>query len=382
MGADVIKIEPPGGDTARRHGPFFHGQAEAGKSIPWLTYNLNKRGITLDLTTATGKDILRRLVATASFLVESSPPGYLDKLGLGFQSLIETNPRLVMVSITPFGQSGPHSSYKADDMVAMATGGMMAICGDSDRPPLQVGMPLAFGLASAQATSAAMLAHYQQLRTGRGSHVDVSIQEAVVDTLHTIPQFWHHEKVIQHRGSKAYGGRMTRDSYRVKDGYVSLQLYWGKGPGTRMNGLLKWMQAEGCQADIVRVDFNELTGFSITQEQVEHWEDEVAAFLSRFTKAEAYERALQYRAFLFPVNSPKDLAEDSQLRARGFFKDVHHPELSRSLRYPGPFCKFAEASSPICRRAPLIGEHNHEIYVEEMGFSGDDLRMLKESGIV
>ena len=380
MGADVIKVEPPGGDPSRRHGPFYHDEPDPERSLSWFAYNFNKRGVTLNLATADGQAIFRRLAATSGFIVESFPPGHLDGLGLGFEALRQANSRLVMVSITPFGQLGPRRDYKMDDMVAMASGGMMAITGDRDRAPLCVGVPIAFALASAQAGAGAMFAHHQRLRTGQGRHVDVAIQEAIVDTVHMSAQFWGVEKTAQKRGDHAYGGHHIINAYPVKDGFVAHQLYWGKGPGTRVRGLQAWMADEGYQADVAKVDFNEVTGFSITQRQVDGWQDEVAAFLSRFTKAETYAKALRHRVFLFPVNSPKDLAEDPQLLARKFFHDVLHPELDATIRYPGPFFRFSEAAPPILRRAPLIGEHNVEVYKEEMGYSREELRTLKAAG--
>ncbi|HJX35875.1 MAG TPA: CoA transferase, partial [Dehalococcoidales bacterium] len=149
MGADVIKIEPPRGDSGRKIGPFYRQVPDMEKSLYWYAYNLNKRGITLDIETEDGRQILSRLIKKADFLIESYPTGYLDKLGLTFAKIHELNPRIVMTSITPFGRTGPYKDYKGSDLVVMAMSGLMYITGDPDTAPLRISFPQAFLLASA-----------------------------------------------------------------------------------------------------------------------------------------------------------------------------------------------------------------------------------------
>ena len=211
LGADVIKIEPPGGDPSRRRGPYYHGDARADRSLYWFAHNYNKRGVTLDLATADGRDLFLRLARSAHFVIETAPPGRMEALGLGYETLREANPALVMTSITPFGPTGPHAAYQADDLVAMAAGGLMSICGDDDRPPVRIGEPQAYMLASAQAATGTMLAHYARNRSGQGSLVTVSMQEAVANTLTTTPHYWFASNVVQRRGARSlYGGRLIR----------------------------------------------------------------------------------------------------------------------------------------------------------------------------
>ena len=146
MGADVIKVEKPGGDPARRIGPFYHDDPDPEKSRSWFAFNANKRGITLDIETADGKEIFNRLVKTADLVIESFDPGYMESLGLGYPDLEKINPLIILVSITPFGQSGPYvdQGYKVNDMIAWALGGTLYITGDPDRPPNQVTFPQAY----------------------------------------------------------------------------------------------------------------------------------------------------------------------------------------------------------------------------------------------
>jgi len=128
LGADVIKIERPGGDPARNLGPFYHGEADPEKSLFWFAFNTSKRGITLDIETTDGQEIFKRLVKGSDFVIESFPPGYMDQPGLGYSVLEKVNPRVIMVSITPFGPTGPYKDYKAPDIVAWAMGAQMYTC--------------------------------------------------------------------------------------------------------------------------------------------------------------------------------------------------------------------------------------------------------------
>jgi crotonobetainyl-CoA:carnitine CoA-transferase CaiB-like acyl-CoA transferase len=159
LGADVIKIEKPGGDPARDIGPFYHDIPDPEKSLFWFAFNANKRGITLDIENPDGQEIFKQLVKSADFAIESFPPGYMDSLGLGYLALSEINPKIILTSITPFGQTGPYKDYKASDLIAMAMGGQMYLCGDPDRPPVRVSFPQAYCHAGAQGAMGTMIAH-------------------------------------------------------------------------------------------------------------------------------------------------------------------------------------------------------------------------------
>ena len=196
FGADVIKIEPPGGDPMRRIGPFYHDEPDPEKSLFWFTFNTSKRSITLDITRREGQEILRQLATTADFVVECFAPGYLDSLGLGYSALSEVNPRLIMTSITPFGQTGPYRDYKASDIVGLAMGGLLYLNGEPGRPPVRVRASQAYAQASVQAAGGTMVAHYYREISGEGQHVDVSMQEAVSNTLDTAQQAWDLQRTV------------------------------------------------------------------------------------------------------------------------------------------------------------------------------------------
>src|SRR5919109_2931972 len=144
LGVDVIKLEPPGGDPARRLGPFAEDIPNPERSLFWWAFNANKRSITLDLTKPQGRDLFLRMVRVADFIIESFVPGELECLGLSYHTLAQVNPRVILTSITPFGQTGPYATYRATDLVVMAMGGSMFLTGDADRPPVRIGYPQAF----------------------------------------------------------------------------------------------------------------------------------------------------------------------------------------------------------------------------------------------
>ena len=172
LGADVIKIEPPGGEPARRLGPFYGDQPDPEKSLFWFGFNNNKRGITLNLESAKGRELFSQLVAKADFVMETFTPGYLDGLNLGYTTMSKINPRLVLTSITPFGQTGPYSKFKASDIEIMALSGCMSLTGDPDRPPLRVTFPQSYGWTGSYAAMGALIAHYHREQTGEGQQVE------------------------------------------------------------------------------------------------------------------------------------------------------------------------------------------------------------------
>jgi crotonobetainyl-CoA:carnitine CoA-transferase CaiB-like acyl-CoA transferase len=178
LGADVIKIERPGGDPARNIGPFYHGIPHPEKSLFWFAYNANKKSITLNIESTDGQELLKKLVAKTNIVLESFTPGYMESLGLSYEKLTSVNRQLIMVSISAFGQTGPYKDYKASDIVLVAMGGSMYLYGDSDRPPVRISFPQAYLHASADAAVASVIALYYQQVIGEGQHVDVSAQES------------------------------------------------------------------------------------------------------------------------------------------------------------------------------------------------------------
>jgi crotonobetainyl-CoA:carnitine CoA-transferase CaiB-like acyl-CoA transferase len=387
LGADVVQIEPPGGNPARNIGPFYGDDPQPEKSLFWWAYAANKRSITLDLEQKGGQALLKKMVAEADFLVESFAPGYLDTLGLGYDLLAEINPKLVMVSITPFGQDGPYSNYQATDIVGMALGGFMYLTGDDDRAPIRISFPHFYLHGGAAGATAAMLAHTYRITSGQGQYVDVSCQQAVAKTLAHAPQIWDIEGAILKRMGvyrQTSGENRVRINWPCKDGYVNYMVQGGSvAYSTR--ALLEWMKEDSFDtADLDTIDWEKMGYGAITPELMDQLGGPLGDFFKGHTRAELVQGSLDRRILLFPVATPSALQDHPQLEARGYFKELEHPELGATVQYPGAFVKSGDGEdiAGIYRRPPLIGEHNTVIFQGELGITGSELESLKRSGVI
>ena len=387
LGADVIKIENPGGDSCRNTGPFLDDDPDPEKSLFWFAFNANKRGITLNIETSAGQDIFRRLVRTADFVIESYPPGYMESYDLGYPVLSALNPGIILTSITPFGQTGPYSNYKAADIVAWAMGGMMYVCGDTDRPPVQCTFPQAYLQAGAQAAVGSLFALYHRSKNGEGQQVDISIQQSVLWTVMDVPPFWELTQINQQRAgafrSRGSSGAIHRQIYPCKDGYVHFTIYGGQLGASYLGNLVTWMSSEDMASDFLKeINWLEFDTALAKQELYDRLEEEFSQFFMTHTKAELYEGAVKWRTLCYPVSTAKDAVNDPQLHAREFWRQIDHEELGVTITYPGPFAKLSETPCEIRRRAPLIGEHNEEIYIGELGIPNTELILLRQSGVI
>jgi len=384
LGADVIKVEKPGGDPVRNLGPFYHDEPDPEKSLFWFAFNTNKRGITLDIESADGKAIFKKLVKTADFVLESFPPGYMEKLGLGYKALEKINKGVIMVSVTPFGQTGPHSQYKDPGIVTWAMCGFMNSRGDVDRPPVQISHHAqTFVAGGIEGGVGAMLALFDRWKTGEGQHVDVSIQEA--GGRGSPPFGWVLGKASGRSDLRILGSAGLRTTYlwKCKDGLMMWFFAAGSQGDRRSRPLVQWMEEEGAADEFLKnIDWDHLDLAAAGQEFVNKMSEQTARFFMSKTKKELFEGAVKRRILLYPVSTSEDIVNSPQLAARGFFKQVDHPELNTSITYPGPFANVIGQPLKIARRAPLIGEHNKEIYEKEFGFTPEQLVELKQAGII
>lgn len=387
LGADVIKIEPPEGDPSRNIGPFYHDIPDPERSLSWFAYNTSKRGITLNIKTKDGQEIFKQLVKSADFVLESFPPGYMDNLGLGYQALSEINPRIIMTSITAFGQTGPYQDYKASDLVAAAVGGLLFICGDTDRAPLRCTAEQSFPQTGVQAAIGTVIAHYHRESTGEGQHVDVSIQECIMPLSFYAQQKWdafrtHFRRLGQwlDRGTPNKP-RSLQNVFPCKDGFVSWQVMTGD-IGRRTRYLAEWMAEEGMAGILKGMEWEKIDMDDIKPDELASWEEAFGNFFLTHTKDELYRESMKRGVILYPCSNIEDILGNEQLAARDFWVDVRHPELDDSITYPGAPFMLNEPLWKISRRAPLIGEHNEEIYIKEMGFSKEKLITLKQANII
>jgi crotonobetainyl-CoA:carnitine CoA-transferase CaiB-like acyl-CoA transferase len=398
-GADVIKVERPGGDPARNMGPFYKDIPHPEKSLFWFFTNTSKRGITLNLETGDGRDIFKRLAKAAHFVIESFEPGYMDRLGLGYPDLEKLNPGVIMTSITPFGQSGPYAHFKGSDMVVWALGGMMYLHGDPDRPPVQLSVPQAYFHGGIHAAMGSVMALYYREMAGEGQHVDVSIQDAVDFTNQMADEVYDILGMNMFRTGALYsqvrpepmGVLYQRVNWECKDGCVSAFFRGGSlGDRAAARAMVAWMRREDMAGELEAYDWDTYNFATLTQEERWHLEEPIAKFLKTKTKKELFERAVRDGIILAPVSTVKDAVESEQLQARSYWVRVEHPELTplsstetgRAITYPGASVRASAAPWRVYRRAPLIGEHNEEIYIGELAFTGEQLAMLKARRVI
>jgi crotonobetainyl-CoA:carnitine CoA-transferase CaiB-like acyl-CoA transferase len=389
LGADVIKVEPPEGSPARRIGPFYQDDPHLDSSLFWWAYNRNKRSITLDLTGDDGQAILRRLVESVHFFIESDTPGSLAKYGLGYDDLIAINSGLVYVSITPFGQDGPKANYADSDLVILAAGGPLVLAGDDDRSPVRVSVPQAYLHAGAEAAVAALIAHHERQRSGLGQHVDVSAQQAVAQATQSgiLAAALNATEYERLSGGVKVGELIVRLTWPTQDGHVAILYLGGPAFGPFTRRLMEWIYEEGfCDEATRDKDWLAYIELLLTgREPIEEYERlklVVEAFTTTKTKAELLQAALDRGLLIAPVTTIDEVVESDQLAARDYWRILGHPELGQAFRYPGPFAQFSVTPIAYRRRPPTVGEHNREIYVGELGFTEQQFAELQTRGMI
>jgi crotonobetainyl-CoA:carnitine CoA-transferase CaiB-like acyl-CoA transferase len=389
MGADVIKIEPPRGAPLRGRAPFYRDTPGIENSLAWWALEANKRSLTLDIEQAQGQALLRRFAQSADFLIESFEPGFTASLGLGYSDLHALNPALVYVSITPFGQTGPHARWAAADITIQAMSGHMYLNGEPDRSPVRLGVSAAYWHGGAEGAQGAMIAHHVRRRNGRGQHVDVSMQQAHIWTLLNTTMTWQLARRQEIRGGSRRKERghdyYSRHIWSCKDGAVHFVPIAGGGGKSRQHSymqLMDLMKADGFYEPFLDAkDWNGKDMFGITQAEYDAIAERIALFFMTKTVAELYDFAIKKQLLLAPLASTKDLLESRQLGDREFFVDVDHPRLRGSFSYPGAFAKFSATPLVQPRPAPRVGEHSAEI-LGELGLTEHDVMALRAEGVV
>jgi benzylsuccinate CoA-transferase BbsE subunit len=389
LGADVIQIEPPGGSPSRI-APYYKDIQDPNKSLFWFAYNANKRGITLDITRDEGKEIFKKLVLTADAVIESFAPGYLESLKLGYNDLCEIKPDIIFAAITPFGQQGPKAQNQASDLTTWAAGGYLYTCGDSDTPPVWISFPQASLFGGAEAAIGALTALWYRAQTGQGQFIDVSMQECAASPTMNVLQMWGVSRVLFQRA----GGCMYIPStgvkqpiyFKCRDGYIMILAQGGNEPFVSSSRrLVKWMEEEGkAPGWLISLDWaRDYNASTLGQELADKVGKAIEAFTLTKTKAELYEEgAIKRQILSAPVSTTRDISEDAQLQARGYWQKISHPALNAELTYCGPFIRMTDIPLDKNRPAPQIGEHNREIYSGELGFSASELKSWQEKGII
>jgi len=385
LGADVVKIEPPGGEACRNVGPFLDDMPHPERSLAFWYYNTSKRGITLNLGTADGQSLFRRLAAGADVVLETFRPGHLAGLGIGYDTLSQYNSGLVMCALTPFGQTGPWRDYMSADLLHMAAGGQMASCGYDDipgAPPIAPGGGNAWHMGGHYAYMGIMAALVFRSVSGQGQFVDTSIHEACALTTEAAIANWvYRGEVLQRQTGRHHApANSPRTQFLAKDGKYVCALVAGRLNPKHVKDLAALMEPYGMEADLKDPKYQDQK--VILENQTHIIDNVVANFIASLPADEVY-HAAQDRGFTWAsVRAPEDLLSDEHLKDRDFWKQVEHPELGRSFTYPGEAAIYNGTPWRISRRAPLIGEHNVAIYCDELGLSRAELTILAENGVV
>jgi crotonobetainyl-CoA:carnitine CoA-transferase CaiB-like acyl-CoA transferase len=364
LGAEVIKVEPPGGAAARGLGPFDGRPGHAGESLYWAAVGLGKQSVTADLTTEAGRDIVRSLAARADILVESFDPGAMARMGLGHAALAEANPGLVYVSVSPYGQDGPKADAAATELTLEAAGGLLGLQGDGDRPPVPVGFPQAAFHAGVQAAVDAIIALNERDRSGRGQHLDVSMQAAVVWTLMNATGYPPNTggdppNSGEHRADpppELAPGVAFPPIWPCKDGWMQMTLTLG-GLGARTLGnLVMLIEAEGLLSPgLAGTGWTAWTDSiapgAVDPDILATARDEIGRYFLARTKEELMARAVEHKLLLAPIRTIADLTSDPQLAARDYFIEV------AGRKHPGLAARLSRTPMALRKPAPAQGEH-------------------------
>lgn len=367
FGADVIKIEPPGtGDPARRAGPFPGDVPNLETSGLYLYLNVNKRSVTLDITSATGASVLGRLLAEADVLIENLGPGQLDALPLPPGAVSE---RLVVCSISAYGQDGPRAAYAASEISAYASGGMLYITGDGAREPVKHGLNQAAHLAGVNAASAALAAAMLARHTGAGQRIDISEQETVAQTIFPALNIYSHTGGVMRRAPSGISSLVNSSPMATRDGYI-MPSYAGFGEWEAFSAFIG-------VPELAEERFLTPAGRLQNGEEIDRL---VEPRFRAMSKDELFHSGQEWRFTFTSVQTAEDLAACPHLNARGYFVEQHHP-VAGTVRMPGmvPFAG-ALTRSPVSP-APLLGQHTAEV-LAQVGIGTDELVMLAGAGIV
>ena len=372
LGAEVIKIEEPGiGDKSRKRGPFPDDIPHLEKSGLFLYLNMNKKGITLNVNTHKGKKIFHELVKWADILIENNPAKKIKELGFTYDKLKKINPSLIMTSITPFGHNGPHSDYNAYDLNMYYGSGVLysALPIDNTKKPIKGPRFYSEYVSGLTASTATLCAQYARKKTGQGQYIDVSKQEALIALMRVtsvaFPNFGISEFSLASMVS-GMGGLMM-----CKDGYIILttaeEHQWKAF--MRVMGNPDW------------ADDPELQDIFSRSKNIHKIDPLIKKWVIKHTKEEIYHKAQAEGCPCAIVNTTEEIATSKQMKARNFFVEIEHSKAGK-LKYPQAPYKFSKTPWAAVRPAPLLGEHNEEIYCDYLGYSKKELIRLFMSGVI
>jgi benzylsuccinate CoA-transferase BbsE subunit len=385
MGVETIKVETPAGDPDRGLPPLNPKRPLPENSLYWAAFNTDKKSITLNLRSDRGRAVFKRLVREADFVLESFEPGFLQELGLGYQALADINPKIILTSITPFGQSGPYAHYKGSELIVSAMGGLLLTNGDPDRPPVKEGPDANYFHANAAAAAGTVLAHYYREKTGRGQHVDVSQQEVAASrTTSNLLVWMFDQRLIPRSGNiRNVGARSTRQFWPSKDGAIFWLFAGGRERASVNRALSQWIEEEGFENPFQQVtEWERFDVIGLAKETIDRYQDGIGRFFKQHSSRELTEEGFRRGIEACMVNSPADVLDYVQLQERDFWTHLEGDEKGVSHDYPRHFFLCNHTENFVKRSAPGLGEHNDAIYRQQLGLSPSDIQTLKKAGVI
>ncbi len=383
LGAEVIKVEPPQGEPSRRRGPFI-GEENPERSVPFLAYNTSKRGITLASHHPRARAVWRALVESADVVLYSV--GDEDSRAWGplpasDEDMLAWNPRLVVCRVSPFGHGGPYASRRGSDLTVVALGGNLYPTGNPDRAPVRCSLPVSHFHGGIEAAVAVSFGLWGVATRGHGDTLDVSLQACMVMPNMTTPMQFPFTGFAGKRVGGGFRGARAffRELWPCKDGYVSFALRGGPARIPGIKALVQYMDECGMAPPALRDrNWDEYNHNVITQAEVDEIEEALAAFFRTKTMQELFEVACARNLLLAPANTAREIVSSRQLAAREFFVRIEDPKRSLTLLYPGAFARNSLGNIRVRGPAPMLGEHNAEVYAA-LGF--DPVGLAKEGVI-
>jgi crotonobetainyl-CoA:carnitine CoA-transferase CaiB-like acyl-CoA transferase len=371
LGMEVIKIEPPTGDAVRRLPPFKGKPPDPEASLPFLYLNSNKKSVSLNLEVEEGRQLLKGLVRRSDVLLESFTSGHLHRLGLGYDALARENPALVMTSITAFGLDGPHAHFLGSDLIGLAMGGLLNVFGESSRTPVKPPESQAFFAASAYAALGALFALFRRSISGRGQHVDVSVQESLAVEDQILSSFAN-ERLLLRRDGAQHKQVSPANVFPCQDGYVYLFVSASAGHWK------KFLELWEDHPKMFDAPDWESPGYRRQNSAVIN--EAVVGYTKKFRRAELVQSLQSNGLPCLPVNTPLEFLQDEQIQARGFLQAVKHPRWG-TYSHPGtPF--FIDGGKLPITAAPGLGEHNAEVYQKLLNLQAQDMETLRTAKVI
>ena len=378
MGARVIKVEPPEGSPTRDIGPFYQDDPHPERSLHFWHYNAAKEGVTLDISRPEGRDLFKELASKAHLLLTTSKPGHFDGLGLGYEVLREINPALVFLSMTDFGETGPHKDYKGSDLVFLALGGQMMLCGygpneagELDTPPIAPQMWQSAHISCSMAAMDALAALWHARMTGEGQYIDFSIHTAVNSCTENNLATYEAGKIIGTRRPTYVGSIRSEDGYNMITSGGLFEGEWERE--------VRLLEQYGAAEDLADPKYRDP---SVRFSQAKHINEVRGRFIAQQRADELMVTAQNQGVIWCTVRPPEGSLDDDHFTSRGNFAPVEFPELGESFTDVGSPWVAPAMPWRTGLRAPLLGEHNAEVYGSLLGKSEADLAGLRRSGVI